>query len=781
MTDAAGNTSAASNAVTGKIDTIAPTAATLVQGSGTNSKVLTLTGVETGGTVKILNGTTDVTSKFTVGTNGTYTANVGAFTGAETFSLTAMVTDALGNTSAASNAVTGKIDTTTPNTPVITTTTSSTKNTKPSITGTAEANSTITLYDGVTVLGTTTASATGAWTFTPSSDLIQGKHTIVAIATDTAGNVSGGSLSIILTIDVVTSTLTWSPDQANGNELKASTGNIKSNTATVSQTVSLAGGATYSFYAGYYYSYSGTVPTITLKILDSSNIVVGSTTSLTNGYTFTAISSGVYTLQLSAVSNASSTAVLTNYNISAYQKLSNLPSTSGDKNVDAVLAGSIYWFHNAGSIATVSNNSSYLIHSVGPNTLATQTDYTIVGKLSSLTPDSSKHNLKYSFLTSLPLTAAPEDKDGFTEMNAIQKAAVKKALDYYSSLLNVTFTQVNDSNLADFSLGMNDQKGISAGYASYPNNAAGQGSYLFLSTADDTNKTFNPGEYGWETLLHEIGHIMGLKHPGNYNAGGGGTEGPYLPLLTDFTRYSIMSYNGSVDSFDTNSWSNIEPQSLMLYDIEALQYLYGSNKAISYQTISFTSSYVGMQTIWAPNGGKIDASAMSNSNIIDLRGGSYSSICIQRPSTDPNQTYMGMNNVAIAYGSNLNDASGGSGNDVFYANDGNDIIDGGAGIDIVYLSGSSLDWTFSVLGSIKTATNKKTGSIDTLKNIENISYYDPVNTAMTHTASTGMLSQTVSAFIQSVASMAPHNTSSTIIQDNGGMPMEAIINLTQSL
>ena len=75
----------------------------LAQGAGTISKVLTLTDTATGGTIKILNGTKDVTCKFMAGAIGTYTANVGAFSGSETFSLTATVTDAAGNTSATSN------------------------------------------------------------------------------------------------------------------------------------------------------------------------------------------------------------------------------------------------------------------------------------------------------------------------------------------------------------------------------------------------------------------------------------------------------------------------------------------------------------------------------------------------------------------------------------------------------------------------------------------------------------------------------------------------------
>jgi hypothetical protein len=32
--------------------------------------------------------------------------------------------------------------------------------------------------------------------------------------------------------------------------------------------------------------------------------------------------------------------------------------------------------------------------------------------------------------------------------------------------------------------------------------------------------SFAPGSYNWSTIIHETGHALGLKHPGNYNAGG---------------------------------------------------------------------------------------------------------------------------------------------------------------------------------------------------------------------------------------------------------------------
>ena len=62
----------------------------------------------------------------------------------------------------------------------------------PSFTGTAEAGSTVRLFDGVTEIGSTVADGGGAWTIT-SSTLGDGGHSLTATASDAAGNVSAAS------------------------------------------------------------------------------------------------------------------------------------------------------------------------------------------------------------------------------------------------------------------------------------------------------------------------------------------------------------------------------------------------------------------------------------------------------------------------------------------------------------------------------------------------------------------------------------------------------------
>lgn len=64
---------------------------------------------------------------------------------------------------------------------------------RPKLSGKGEAGSTITIYDGDTVLGTTVTDADGNWSFTPGDALRDGAHSLSVMVTDKAGNTSGHS------------------------------------------------------------------------------------------------------------------------------------------------------------------------------------------------------------------------------------------------------------------------------------------------------------------------------------------------------------------------------------------------------------------------------------------------------------------------------------------------------------------------------------------------------------------------------------------------------------
>jgi len=162
---------------------------------------------------------TDITSKVS-GT--TLTWNGVTLAGSDTLKL--RVTDAAGN-DGASTSQAYVLDTSAPATPgmpdLVTSSDTGalnndnvTRDTTPTLSGTAENGSTVTLYDGATLLGTVVAGA-GGWTYT-TGVLTQGDHTITAVSTDTAGNVSAASAGLTITIDTAAPTVASVTVPANG-------------------------------------------------------------------------------------------------------------------------------------------------------------------------------------------------------------------------------------------------------------------------------------------------------------------------------------------------------------------------------------------------------------------------------------------------------------------------------------------------------------------------------------------------------------------------------------
>ena len=68
------------------------------------------------------------------------------------------------------------------------------------LTGTAEADAVISVYDGATLLGTVSADGSGAWSYT-LGHLADGAHSLTATATDAAGNTGAASSALSFTVD----------------------------------------------------------------------------------------------------------------------------------------------------------------------------------------------------------------------------------------------------------------------------------------------------------------------------------------------------------------------------------------------------------------------------------------------------------------------------------------------------------------------------------------------------------------------------------------------------
>lgn len=238
-TDAAGNVSVASSAVdavigsgsgstgsgstgsgsAGSGSVTAPVIASFSTDSGvagdkiTNDSTLELKGTAAAGsTVKVYDGTTQIGST-TADAAGSWDYITKVLTDAK-HTLTATATNSSGQTSVASAAVAVTVDTKAPAAPTIARDTVNSSN-QAVVSGSAEANSTIKVYDGTTQVGIATTNSSGAWSLTTSA-LSAGSHVLTAKATDLAGNVSAASAGVDPVIGSGTSGSTGSGTSGSG-------------------------------------------------------------------------------------------------------------------------------------------------------------------------------------------------------------------------------------------------------------------------------------------------------------------------------------------------------------------------------------------------------------------------------------------------------------------------------------------------------------------------------------------------------------------------------------
>jgi hypothetical protein len=193
------------------------------------------------------------------------------------------------------------------------------------------------------------------------------------------------------------------------------------------------------------------------------------------------------------------------------------------------------------------------------------------------------------------VTTMPTDTAGFSQFNATQIAAGVLAFAAWSDVANITFQRVQDagsefSNNATILLGnySSGQDGAAA-FAYLPGGMPGGAGFgqvqgdVWINSSLSYNALPVQQGYGQLTLLHEIGHAIGLSHPAAYNAsaGGGITYGGSAIYYEDSLQYSVMSYFSERETgadFRTDGAGVRRYSSApLLDDISAAQRLYGAN------------------------------------------------------------------------------------------------------------------------------------------------------------------------------------------------------------
>ena len=330
-----------------------------------------------------------------------------------------------------------------------------------------------------------------------------------------------------------------------------------------------------------------------------------------------------------------------------------------------------------------------------------------------------------------------------------EKNAFRMALANYSSVCNLQFAESTaettdlkwwkapSSAMGESSLGLHEiPENIYPSTYGYFNQDSASWGYL------------DKGAYGYVTIIHELGHAMGLAHP---HDGGGDADATKFPGVTSDNPlgthemnqgiWTTMSYNdgwkGHYSEYYDYGWQG----TLMALDIAALQKLYGVNTSTAtgndvyrLPKVNDVGSY--WSCIW--DAGGTDTISNEGSNVactIDLRAapliganaGGYVSYGtgIIGGYTIANgviiEAAIGGSSADKLYGnSSGNTLSGGLGNDLIYVGTGtaSDRVDGGSGVDgVSYAYAGS---RVNVNLNLTTAQATGGSGTDTILNIENL-------------------------------------------------------------
>lgn len=252
------------------------------------------------------------------------------------------------------------------------------------------------------------------------------------------------------------------------------------------------------------------------------------------------------------------------------------------------------------------------------------------------------------------------DVEGLQGWTASQKATALKAFAHYEEVLNIRFVEAADGVDADISL-YRASEGLFGGRGRFRWSGTEFGPKEWDGSAV-FNVTRSLGDSDLDLIVHELGHAFGLKHPGNYDVGGNLPPPPYLPEAEDSRKYTIMSYNSHPDG---------EMQALGIYDIAALQARFGANMKHTTGNNSYTPPATEpLVNIWDAGGrDEISAAGVFAPTRIDLREGAFSDFGA------------GLGELAITYGTQIENATGSPFNDVITGNDARNKLAGNGGND----------------------------------------------------------------------------------------------------
>lgn len=253
----------------------------------------------------------------------------------------------------------------------------------------------------------------------------------------------------------------------------------------------------------------------------------------------------------------------------------------------------------------------------------------------------------------------------FTEM---QRSNFRDVAGIYQATAGIVFVEVEEGGMIDIS---NADGSSYGGWASYPwvsEYSTSTGIFVVDSFGD-----YQEGSYGFQIMLHELGHAMGLQH----------THDGSLTLNSgmDNQYQTVMTYN------NTTPYTSV----LGVLDVQALQHLYGD----AVDTSAWNISYDSYSDIMSIAGSSKDDTLLGVAGANRIIGGTGRDTLIGRDESD--ELHGDRGNDALFGGYDADELFGGVGRDKLFGGGSDDRLKGGGGIDHLY-GGQGSDELFGAGG-----------------------------------------------------------------------------------
>ena len=421
------------------------------------------------------------------------------------------------------------------------------------------------------------------------------------------------------------------------------------------------------------------------------------------------------------------------------------------------------------------DQNSLVIPGVDQESLLTEEDHIVQTLLSGYQWNSDE--LTFSFLES-PLNnySASNTVEWMPATQAVQDAT-RAVMAYTSDLLDLSISETSDTIGAHFRINMASLVDAN-GWAYYPSDEATQEVYgkevtlgtddygfeqyyvtvdgeeraistyydleqqrvfspggdIFLDTSIAARDTTIAGDYDYQTIVHELGHALGLKHPFEGDNILHESDDHYAHTTMSYTEFKNLTFSPYLE-VDNDSYSygydtlSMYTDQFMVYDLATLFYLYGVNMETNTGDTNYTlSTDPYYQTIWDAGGNDtLDFTATEHINRIDLTPGSYSDVnyrsvidqvndtkkeyrekVIKEMGWDPiddfddffdqafqkdtaDRLYTGEKALGIAFGTLIENVVGGQNDDLIIDNKVDNILLGGNGDDTFELGAGGFD------------------------------------------------------------------------------------------